>query len=222
MEGKDSYFGSENYNDMYIQNNEEKSGINNILEKYNSNESNNSDIIEEDDYKENSESFSSIEEINEMSNDNSLYDLGKQLEIKEKPQKTIKEKIEFLNELFNNINKLRKNNTYKDTFIRCIIEDNEKTFFNNCDDIPLIKIEKNKILFYDEKGRGKYFFVEEIIQLIFENKLFIKGCRTNEIKINAYICKEHNEDYCSYCSDCHINICEKCVREKHNEHNISN
>ena len=221
MEDKDNGFESENYSDMYKPNSEEKSEDNNLYEIYNLNESKDSDINEEDnEQKEESENFSLIDKINEISNDDSINDLKDFLEIEKNPKMTILGKIEFLNNLNDNINKLRNNNTYEDTFIRCIIKDNEKTMFDNCDDIPLIKIEENKILFYDEKGRGKYFFVEEIIKLIFENNIFIKGCRNNEIKTNAYICKEHKEDYCSYCSSCLINICEKCIKDKHRNHNI--
>ena len=180
---EDYELGSENYSDMYQEYNEGKSEDHNLYEINNSNESYDSDIIEE----ENSEN-SLIEKQEEISNDDSLCNLGELLGTDKTPKKTVKEKIEFLNELFNNINNFFNDRLFKDTFIRCIIKDDEKTFFNNCDDIPLIKIEKKTILFYDEKGRGKYYFIEEILKLIFENKIFIKDCRTNNIKINAYIC----------------------------------
>ena len=95
--------------------------------------------------------------------------------------------------------------------------------FSNCQFIPLIKLEKDKILFHDGNGKGKYFNLKEIIT--FYNKLFIKEDEINnnkeiiEIFNEGYICKNHNENYDKFCNKCKVNICKDCTRN-HIDHEI--
>ena len=95
--------------------------------------------------------------------------------------------------------------------------------FNNCQYIPLIKLEGDKILFHDGNGNGKYFNLKEMI--IFYNQLFIRQDEINnnneitEVFNEGYICKIHNENYFKFCNKCKVNICKNCTIN-HLDHEI--
>ena len=98
--------------------------------------------------------------------------------------------------------------------------ENDKSLFSSCDEIPFINKEMNTIEFSEEKGNGKSLDIIEILEYILNNKIFLKKCANKNIRNNAYICKEHKNNYYSYCIDCKVNICEKCRNNKHYNHKI--
>ena len=78
-----------------------------------------------------------------------------------------------------------------------------------------MKYEKGRIVFiYGEKKHE--LEIEEIINLILNNKIFIDKIEENILK-QAYFCQSHNEKFMNYC--CDNNICQKCSEEFHKLHN---
>ena len=204
---------------------ENKDGYSNDLERYydfNFNISNSlckildeeKDKINDDNKSEISKQFSIIEKNNEYFN-LSLSDC----EFKE----FFKDKNNFqgivtVAKLFDYLSKLKNEQIFKDTVIRCIFMKKDNSFFQSCDEIPFIKKDNNHLIFFDEKNRGKCLDIFELLSLIFSDKLFLKIRPENKNIIdNAYICKNHNKNYFSYCKECQKNICEICIKNN-NEH----
>jgi len=89
------------------------------------------------------------------------------------------------------------------TYFRFIPEKENKNMcqiFNSCHYIPLIKLEKDKILFHDGKENGQNLNLKELTDLIIINKLFIKNDENNNNDIinEGYICKFHKQNYCKF------------------------
>ena len=117
-----------------------------------------------------------------------------------------------------NIKKIFEELLARKSYFRYIERDEKNkinNIFNICQYIPLINLEKDKILFHDGNGNGKYFLLKEI--LIFYNQLLIREDEINknkeldEVFNEGYICKFHNENYNKFCIKCQVNICNNCT-----------
>ena len=63
--------------------------------------------------------------------------------------------IETVAELFDYLEKIKERKIFKDSVIRFIFMEKDKSFFHSSYEIPFIKKDKNRIIFFDEKERGK-------------------------------------------------------------------
>ena len=165
---------------------------------------------EEEDCDDLQESFSSIKGILNESTDN-FADLNQFLN----NENIIIEAI-YNQELYINSKK---------SYFRFIPSKKEwNELFQTCHYIPLIKVEKNSILFHDGNGRGINLNKSEITNLIYNNELFIKNEKNNEKEIinESYICKIHKKNYFKYCIKCQVNICdhEQCLND-HINHELN-
>ena len=119
---------------------------------------------------------------------------------------------------------IKKINILKKSYFRFIPTDEKMNeIFNFCNYIPVIKIEGNKILFHDGKENGKYLYLNELINLINNNKLLITNDENDKKEIinNAYICKLHKKNNFKYCTNCKLHICEdKQCLINHKEHKL--
>ena len=74
--------------------------------------------------------------------------------------------------------------------------------------IPYILNGRKSILMILDGKNSIRISIQDIIELIINNKLFINK-ENEDILKQAYICQEHKESFVEYCS-CGRNICEKC------------
>ena len=165
---------------------------------------------EEEDCDDLQESFSSIKGILNESTDN-FADLNQFLN-----NENIIIEANYNQELYINSKK---------SYFRFIPSKKEwNELFQTCHYIPLIKVEKNSILFHDVNGRGINLNKSEITNLIYNNELFIKNEKNNEKDIinESYICKIHKKNYFKYCIKCQVNICdhEQCLND-HKNHELN-
>ena len=114
--------------------------------------------------------------------------------------------------------------SYRNTYFRYIPKNGKSTLDNIficCNYIPLVKLEKDQILFHDGNKSGKYFNLKDLLFLIKNNQLLIKKEDiNNEETINqGYICKLHNKNYFQFCEKCKVNICSECTNN-HKGHEI--
>ena len=114
------------------------------------------------------------------------------------------------NEKKYSIDEIKKLNILRKSYFRFIPTDEKMNeLFKSCNYIPIIKIEGKKILFHDGKENGKYLYLNELINLINNNKILITNDENDKKEIinNSYICKFHKKNNFKYCTDCQIHIC---------------
>ena len=88
-----------------------------------------------------------------------------------------------------------------------------------CEIIPALFIEKeSKNLFSISSGCENKHVVHNISVRDFYKKSLTKN-EINE-KETITLCQEHNVKYESFCKSCHKNICEQCLSNSHQNHNI--
>ena len=154
-------------------------------------------------------------------------------------QKNLNESVGFNNEndsfFISNENESCKNihiesiilellKTYRDTYFRYIPKNGKSTLDNIficCNYIPLVKLEKDQILFHDGNKNGKYFKLKDLLFLIMNNQLLIKNKDINnkETINQGYFCKLHNNNNFQFCKNCNVSICNECTNN-HKDHEI--
>ena len=185
------------------------------INSFDSYENSNEIIGEKNGTHKKSMKLSIIEKTNDYLND-SLQDFGDFLK-----SINVSQAIEIIDKLFDNFKNIMQEKMFEGTAIRCIFKEKENSLFHSCDNIPFIEKDMNTIIFYDEKKNGKSLDIFELLKFILNNnKIFLKISENQSIINNAYICKEHNQNYFSYCIKCQINICEICLKDKHHNHEI--
>ena len=88
-----------------------------------------------------------------------------------------------------------------------------------CEIIPALFIEKDsKNLFSISSGCEN----KHVVHNISVRDFYKKSLKKNEIneKETITLCQEHNIKYESFCKSCHKNICEQCLSQSHQNHNI--
>ena len=154
-------------------------------------------------------------------------------------QKNLNESVGFNNEndsfFISNENESCKNihiesiilellKTYRDTYFRYIPKNGKSTLDNIficCNYIPLVKLEKDQILFHDGNKNGTYFKLKDLLFLILNNQLLIKNKDINnkETINQGYFCKLHNNNNFQFCKNCNVSICNECTNN-HKDHEI--
>ena len=191
-----------------------------------------------------------IDKENSLSHLNKLENLNNSLEEEEKKSSEKKKKddnegnyISYIDNISNEskddiseLSFLSKNNdanrcsrdknkeisiNLKEAYFRFIPKDEKMDeIFKSCNYIPLIRIEGDQILFHDGKENGYYFNLNQLIDLINNNQIFIESDKVDIIN-NAYICKNHKKNYFKFCLDCKLHICEdeECLND-HEDHKL--
>ena len=102
-------------------------------------------------------------------------------------------------------------------------ENNIKDFYRcqKCNEIPFIRIDKEKYTITTECNNGHIFEnipLDQFIANLKKNNLENKKEEKN--KFNDSLCNIHKEKYINYCNTCKINLCMYCDYNKHESHDI--
>ena len=122
---------------------------------------------------------------------------------------------------YKTFNYIEHKKIFQNSYFRLIFlkeeNQNQKNEIKNMYIIPIIKCERYQLIFKYENYTN-ILDMDEILNLILQNNLFIKNEEENKnILEQTYNCEIHNKKYITYC-ECRKNLCELCLKEEHSTH----